>query len=469
MNLLPSVRLLRHKKFILFILLSFIFLMTFSLMSSFLYRSSESRGSLKQIMKKKELHVLTRNANTTYYIDREGETGFEYDMVSEFAAWLGVDLRFTVDNNVASILESIKVGRADIAAAGLTRTELREKELMFGPDYFSSRQVLVVHKENRHIDSAAEMQGVKIVIPGGASYLETLETLSRQYPDLKWEVSWDLSSEEIISKVAAKEIDCTIADENIFLINQRYFPSIRKTVELSEEEYFAWIIGRNGGELRQKISEWFEEFEGSPRHEQILHKYYDHAEEFDYVDLRTFHKRVETVLPRYRELFMQAGEDFGLDWTLIAALSYQESHWKRTARSRTGVRGMMMLTRATASELNISNRLDVEESIMGGALYLRRLLDRIPEEVHQEDRIAYAMAAYNVGLGHLKDAMQLAEELGRDPYTWHEIKWILPLLSQRKYYSQLKHGYARGSEPVQYVTRIFNYKEILDNLLGEIP
>ncbi len=453
------------KKFLVF----FVIMLFFTSAAAWMHRDTNSRGNLRRIMRNGELKVITRNSNTTFYYDKDGKTGFEYDMVSDFCRWLGVKADFVVNNSISGILQDIRYGRGDIAAAGLTRTDQREKLLRFGPDYFTTRQVLVVHKDNAYIDSPEEMVGKTILIPAGASYEETLRNLKRAYPDLTWDVSEDLSAEQMIEEVAQKRYTCTILDDNIFRINQRYYPDIRATADLSAQNSFAWIMGREGDELEKKVREWFVYYQESGRYDQLVNKYYGHTDNFDYVDVRTFHKKVSSVLPGYEPIFKEAADATGMDWSLLAALSYQESHWKKYACSPTGVRGIMMLTRSTAAEMGVNNRLDVKSSVFAGARYLKQLIDRVPDSVNKDDRIYFALAAYNIGMGHLNDARQLAGDLGVDSDSWLDLKTVLPLLSQRKFYMKLKYGYARGSEPIDYVSRILNYKEILDNLNGEIP
>ena len=159
---------------------------------------------------------------------------------------------------------------------------------------------------------------------------------------------------------------------------------------------------------------------------------------------------------------MGAGKKYDIPWTLLAAQSYQESHWDRLAKSPTGVRGLMMLTQRTAKEMGIQYRTNAKQSIYGGAKYYASLYKRIPESVKGLDRYKFAFAAYNVGMGHLYDARALAKKQGKDENSWKDIKSVLPLLSKRKYYKHLKHGYARGQEPVNYVDAIYEYHSILE-------
>jgi len=183
------------------------------------------------------------------------------------------------------------------------------------------------------------------------------------------------------------------------------------------------------------------------------------------LDKIVFSRHVDTRLPKYRPFFKQAGHRFGIPWTLLAAQGYQESHWNPHAVSPTGVRGIMMLTRVTSSTVGIRNRRDPLQSIRGGARHLARLLKYLPTEIQEPDRTWIALAAYNVGMGHVKDARILAKRFGKDPNRWTDLKTVLPLLAKKKYYQTLPHRYARGWEPVTYVERIRNYYSLLEKPL----
>jgi len=174
-----------------------------------------------------------------------------------------------------------------------------------------------------------------------------------------------------------------------------------------------------------------------------------------------FNKRIKSRLPKYEKLFKEAGEKYGIPWYVLAAQSYQESHWNPRAKSFTGVRGLMMLTLSTAKQLGVKNRLDPRESIMGGAKHLKQMIKNVSKEVNGENRLKFALAAYNVGMGHVKDAQTLAKRIGLNQNIWNDLRIVLPLLSQKRYYKSLKYGYARGSEPVKYVSAIYDYENIL--------
>jgi len=189
-------------------------------------------------------------------------------------------------------------------------------------------------------------------------------------------------------------------------------------------------------------------------------------------DIERFDVHVQTRLPRYRAHFEDAGKRHKIPWELLASQAYQESRWDRHAISPTGVRGIMMLTRTTAASLGIENRLDPYKSIDGGARYFAHLENQIPKHIQKPDRTWIALAAYNVGLGHIKDARKLARIFNKNPDSWEDLKTVLPLLSQKKYYRNpeynLQYGYARGNEPVRYVQRILAYRVLLEKYLSEV-
>jgi membrane-bound lytic murein transglycosylase F len=239
---------------------------------------------------------------------------------------------------------------------------------------------------------------------------------------------------------------------------------VRIALAISGPEPLAWAVRPGARGLRREINAFFEEIEHDGTFDRIYDRYYGDSEIFDYVDIKTFHRRLETRLPRYEEIFRREAERYGFDWRLIAAMAYQESHYHPLATSYTGVRGLMQITLATAQQLGVENRLDPEESIRGGVAYLHWLYERFDDIADERERLLFAMAAYNVGYGHVRDAQKLARQQGLDPQLWQSLEETLPLLSDPRYYHDLPHGYARGREPVRYVTRILDYYDILRRL-----
>lgn len=422
---------------------------------------------LEAIRESGELVVITRNAPTTYYVDRhDRNAGFEHDLVRDFAEHLGVEVRFRFHHSIGSTKEALREGRGHLAAAGLTRLESREEEFLFGPSYHQVQQQLVCRRGGNRPRNLDELPEVSLLVIGDSSYEERLgELREERLPDLEWESDSSLTTELILEKVWNREVDCTLADSNIVAINRRYYPELDVVMPMSETQELAWMMPEEAEGLREEVDDWFRGVEDSGLLSNLMTRYYSHTEIFDYVDIARYLRRIEERLPQYRDLFERAAEQYDIEWTLLVAQAYQESHWNPQARSPTGVRGIMMLTLPTAKELGVDNRLDPEQSIMAGARYLANLRERLPESIEEPDRTWIALAAYNVGMSHIYDARRLARNYDQDPDVWASLREMLPKLSRPEYYRHLPFGYARGSEPVHYLRRIRNYRELLERHL----
>ncbi|MEL7450434.1 MAG: membrane-bound lytic murein transglycosylase MltF, partial [Pseudomonadota bacterium] len=258
------------------------------------------------------------------------------------------------------------------------------------------------------------------------------------------------------------DIDYTIADSNEFAISRQHYPDVRSAFELKTDDALAWAFPNDRDDsLYSEAQAYLERQRTSGVLARTLEKYYGHTDRFDYVGTRRYLRHITSRLPRYRDWFEEAGDMVGMDWRLLAAVGYQESHWNPRAVSPTGVRGLMMLTQATARQLGIPDRTEPRDSILGGARYVRRVRNKIPDRIGEPDRTWLALAAYNVGFGHLEDARILAEINGLNPDLWSDVRTQLPLLTKRQWYSRVKHGYARGWEPVHYVDNVRRYHDIL--------
>lgn len=423
--------------------------------------------SLEEIKDSGTLVVLTRNAPTTLYTDRdEKQAGPEHDLVQSFAASLGVEIEYRIKPSIKEIIAAVENAEGDLAAAGLTITEQRRQKFLFGPPYQDVTQQVVCRRDNVQPEAIADLIGLNITVIAGSSYVERLQVLKQQHPELAWQETGSEDTEQLLRAVWLREIDCTVADSNIVDINRRYFPELIAPLNLNESESLGWMMSLDRGDLRAAIADWLEDFEQSGELAVLQERYYGFVEVFDYVDTRKFIRRIQSRYPKYKKYFEEAAAKYELSALLLAAQAYQESHWRANARSPTGVRGIMMLTLPTARAMGVSSRLDARQSIFGGAKYMRRLLDnRFADEVQEPDRTWLALAAYNVGRGHLHDAQTLAREQGLNPHLWNDVKQVLPLLADKRYYRGLKYGYARGTEPVRYVQRIRDYQLILENIL----
>ncbi|MDX1695415.1 MAG: membrane-bound lytic murein transglycosylase MltF [Ketobacteraceae bacterium] len=431
--------------------------------------SQQAARSLDEIKTSGKLRVLTRNAPTTYYIGRDGEpAGPEHDMAQAFASALGVEVEFIVKPSVKSIVEGIDQAEADLAAAGLTVTADRKAQFAFGPAYLDVTQQVVCRRDNVQPETVEELAGLDVVVIAGSSYAHRLAELRKTHADLTWRETEAQSTEDLLYSVWKREIDCTVADSNIVDLNRRYFPELIAPLNLNRSESLAWMMPSGRDDLQGAVTDWFRKYRESGRLSALNDQYYGFFEVFDYVDIRKLIARIDKRFPRYQSYFRQAAEKYDIPFHLLAAQGYQESHWRANAKSPTGVRGIMMLTRNTAEAMGVDNRLDPKQSIFGGAKYLAKLKkNRFSDEIREPDLTWLALAAYNVGRAHLHDAQTLARQQGLSPYLWKDIKQVLPLLADKRYYKKLKYGYARGTEPVRYVQRIREYQHVIENELGK--
>jgi membrane-bound lytic murein transglycosylase F len=419
-------------------------------------------STLDQVLELGELRVVTRETATAYFVGENGPAGPEYDLVSAFAEELGVELVIETVDSVSEITPWLADGRADMAAAGLSLTESRLDYLDFGHPYNAVDMHLIYRLGTGKPREIEEIIGRSIEIVADSSHSEMMQALQAKYPELEWSENADDEVAELLKKVALGEIDFTIADSTEFGIQRHFYPDLRVALDLEIEDPIAWAFPKGDDQsLLRRADEFIIQSDRSGLIAQVNDRYFGHTEKFDYVGTRAFIRHFETRLPRYRDMFEEAGDTWDVDWRLLAALGYQESHWRSHAVSPTGVRGIMMLTEATADYLDIDDRMDPASSISGGARFFARQTERIPDNVGEPDRTWFALAAYNVGFNHIKDAMQIVEWQGGDPTKWVDLSKALPLLAQRKWYSRVPYGYARGWEPVLYVNNIRAYYNII--------
>jgi membrane-bound lytic murein transglycosylase F len=417
---------------------------------------------LDQVLDTGELRVVTRDSPTAYTVSPSGPSGPEYDLVQAFADELGVALVIQPVASVSEILPMLLSGDAHMAAAGLSITDTRREYLNFGHPYESVDVHLIYKLGTGKPRSVDDILDRSIEVMAGSSHVDLLSSIQTSYPTLQWSENADIEVAEMLSKVAMGEIDLTVADSPDFNIQRHFYPDLRVALDLDIGDPVAWGFPKGTADtLLSRADDFLIKADRSGVLARIHDRYYGYTKKFDYVGTRNFIRHFENRLPRYRQWFEEAGEQWGVDWRLLAAIGYQESHWRSQAVSPTGVRGIMMLTLDTAAYLGLDDRLDPQKSIFGGAQFYARQTERVADTVAEPDRTWMALAAYNVGFNHIKDARTIVEWKDGDPDTWVDISNALPLLSQRKWYSRVPYGYARGWEPVLYVNNIRAYYNIL--------
>lgn len=424
--------------------------------------SSRIPTTLEEVQDSGKLVIISRNGPTTYYEGPAGHTGFEYVLAKAFAKHLGVELEIREVEDLGEMLDQVGTKAGHLAAAGLTVTEKRARKVQFSEPYLQVTQQLIYRSGESKPKSVEDLYGKRIIVISNSSHSERLKELQRTHRELTWEEQHDVDMLDLLEMVHNGKIDYTIVDSNAYQINRPVYPKATVAFDISEPQDLAWAFPQQQDtSLFNEAQAFFKSIKEAGAIDDALETFYGHLGEIDYSGAILFSHRLESRLPKWRDHLQEAAEKHDLDWQLLAALSYQESHWNPKAKSPTGVRGFMMLTRNTAKEVGVKNRLNAVQSIYGGAKYFKSLHGRVPARIQEPDRTWLALAAYNVGLGHLEDARILTEHMGGNPDKWADVREHLPLLAKRKYYKFTKHGYARGWEAVDYVQNIRNFHTII--------
>lgn len=412
-----------------------------------------------ELIDENEFHVGIRNSAFGYYLDSNNEhAGYEYELVSKMAKNANLKLKLHKYNSLLEMKKDLKNKKIDIIADfQMYLDDAKRQDL--GPNYANSKLLLVC---NYKIYPNKE---VPLILEKGNHF-------SRFYLQKKKVFEYTKSISEVDSSVDSILVDiattkdnklCTLADEFRWQYFLRRDKGYLYYKVLSDKEPISWFLNGENKKFRKWIFKWQYDQIRNNYFEQLYESYFGYwKQQFNSFDASYFKKKISTSLPKYKKYFEVTAQKYNLPWQLLAALSYQESHWNPNAKSPTGVRGLMMLTRNTAQEMSV-DRLNPAQSIDGGARYLIKLRDMLPEDIKEPDRTWITLASYNVGLGHVLDARTLVRRNGGKPHLWKEIRNYLPLIAEEKYFHTLKYGYARGWEPVQYVRRIRNYYELLKN------
>jgi len=418
---------------------------------------------IDQIKTLGELRVVTRNSPLAFYRAADGQPqGPEYELARLFADDLGVRLKITPVSSYAEIYAALNTGRAHVAAAGLKVPVQRVAGVVFGPAYQRVREHLIYRRGATRPGSLAEIGTGTLEIAAGSSHAKSLNAARNSLPGLVWVENSGTDSQSLLSGVADGTIDFTIADSTEFAIAHDAHPDLRIAFDFPGSQAVAWAASTRDPQFLRDMSEYFARLRGSGELAAIVQRYYGRTADTEFARAPGFMQHLQSRLPLYRKWFEEAAEQSSQDWRLLAAIGYQESKWNPQAASPSGAKGLMQLTMESASAVKVANPTDARQSIFGGARYFRQIYEKIPAHVSEPDRTWFALAAYNIGYGHLEDARVLAQRAGRDPDSWDEVREFLPLLEQEYWYSQTLNGFARGSQPVHYVDSVRGYRDLLE-------
>lgn len=432
------------------------------------YRDETSTDDLDGIKKRGVLRVLTRNNGINYFIYKGRELGFEYELARMFAEELGVRLQMVIPPKRQDLIPWLLEGRGDVIGASMTITAERAKKIAFTRPYLYSEELVVHHSDGPPVSVTSDLANKRFHVRASSSYRETLDALRPKYgPFEVVDVDEKLETAQILERVAKKEIPLTVADALIFKVEKAYTPDITAGLSLtaaaagvepdalSDEQriQIAWGARPANTKLLAALNVFIAREYRGLRYNMLEKRYFESSRQT--ARAKSANLAASGRLSPYDEIIKKYSERYGFDWRLMAAQSFVESGFDPKATSWVGALGLFQVMPNTGAEMGFTNLQDPDQGIHAGIRYMNQLVNRLDPKIPLKHRLRFALAAYNAGLGHVYDAMRLAEEQGLDPDKWfgHTEKTML-LLSESKYARRAKHGYAQGGQPVAYVSHI---------------
>jgi membrane-bound lytic murein transglycosylase F len=438
---------------------------------------------LPKIEERGVLKAITIYSATSYFIYKGKPMGYEYELLKRLADYMGLKLQIVIAKDINKIFELLNNGKGDIAAAGLTITKERTKKVDFTEYHNTIRQVLVQRKppnwrlmkkheiDDMLIRNPIELIGKKVHVRRASSYYSRLKNLSEEIGgDIKIvEVPGNVATEKIIKQVANGEIEYTVADENIALINQAYYPILDVETPVSFPQRIAWAVRKTSPKLLVVVNQWINDMKEKVDYYVIYNKYFKNR--------REYRERLESdyfsisggSISRFDAIIKQYADSLGWDWRLFASQIYQESRFNPKAKSWAGAVGLMQMLPETAREYGAKNIYDTHENLKASANYLKWLLNYWEDIEDETERVKFAMASYNCGFGHIEDAQKLAEKYDAESDVWtDQVNQYILKLSEKEFFNDdvVQFGYCRGEEPYKYVQEIFERYEHYKRLIN---
>lgn len=429
---------------------------------------NDAPDGLAQLRARGQLRVATVNEPTSYYLGAHGPQGFEYRLAQAFADSLGIQMVIIPAHDRSSLRDMLAEGRVDIGAAQLTADDSWKRVGLATASYREIPQLVVQQRGRPPTRNITGLNGARVVAREGSPQLQLLRELRGSGAAYLTWTELPREQADPLDWVNTADADYAIIDASEFAFARHLYPDVSVAFTLPDPRPVQWLVRRSALELRDAANRFFSKAQASGFLQRLAHDADAEAGDFEYQEARRFQDDIAARLPVLRELFAQAAASRSLDWRLLAAVGYQESHWDDHAVSGDGAAGIMMLTAPTAKAVGVADRSNSAQNIGGGAAYLAQMLQTIPARIAEPDRTWLALAAYNVGFGHLEDARILAQTQGKNPDSWADVSQVLPWLAQERWYTQARRGYARGWEPVRFVEQVRGYLAVLE-WYGDAP
>lgn len=410
---------------------------------------------------KRDFTIVTRVGSSTHSAaEAAGVSGFDRELIVRFMKEQNLKHRVVVAASDADLRRRLANGEADMAAAW--QSPRNDAGIRSGSPYAMNQSVLVMHEAALPLSGINQLARKTVHVVSGSREEAVLLGIKAAVPDVVVAPTRKLSELDLMESVAERRLEAALVSSAEYDVGNNYYPELQNALPIGDEQPIVWLFGpKVEPDLIAKADAFMARMQRSGELDRLKDRYFGHTARLTPAHSVRFIESIRTLLPKYRDLFETAQAATGIDWRLLAALAYQESQWNPLATSATGVRGMMMLTEDTADERGVSNRLDAAQSIRAGAEYLSNLHHALPSDVSEPDRTWLALAAYNLGLGHLKAARHIAKTQHVDASSWYEMKKVLPLLAKEQYYKRLKSGKGRGGEAVIMVENIRMFLDIL--------
>lgn len=445
---------------------------------------------LDEIKKRGYITAIMDNSSTGLFVYKGKTMGYEYELLKMFCEEQGLQLRINITQNIGEGFNKLNAGEGDILAYNLTVTKERKKRIAFTHYHNLQRQVLIQRKpknwrqmklheiEAELIRNPVDLIGKEVVVRPHSSYHDRMMNLSDEIGGDILIVPGDtnVETETLIKQVAEGKIDYTVAEENIALVNSTYYRNLDIKTPVSFPTQIAWGVRKNADQLLLALNDWIERMRRTTDYYVVYDKYFRSSKSA----LRRSRSKYSSIrgeaISPYDSIIQDAADQLNWDWLLLAAQIYRESKFDENAESWAGAIGLMQVMPRTGREYGVRNLYDPIQNIYAGRKHLEWLQDQWAKRVENEDeRLKFILASYNVGLGHLQDAVRLTEKYGGDIESWSDVSGYLLKKSKSKYFNDpvVEYGYCRGSEPVEYVVQILdiyqNYKEILEQRTPEEP
>lgn len=417
------------------------------------HRGESYVGELDTIKKRGVLRVGMLNNAASYFIYRGQQVGFQLEMAELLAARMAVRLQVVVPPKPSDMVRLLREGKVDVIPVGQADAATDDTLLHTEPFVFA-HHVLVQPADAEPITREAQLAGKRVHVRRSSRYRPFLEAIQQRIPTLQIvDADEALETEELIDRVARGEIPLTAANTVLLGVELTQRDDVKGTFTLAEDQGLVYAVSHEAPQLAERLAGIIARDRQSDAYQRIYDKYFENRERM--AELRAGKLGASGEISPYDALAKKYGEAHDIDWRLILAQMYQESRFDPQARSFAGARGLMQLMPATARELGVTDITDPEQNVGGGVKYLRSLIDRFDPALPMRQRIRFALASYNAGFYHVKDARTLAATQGLDPNRWFgHVERAIQLLEHPRYYRDAKFGYCRGREPAQYVSRI---------------